>query len=230
MADDKTSYDVDVVFCIDVTQSMDPYIEQVKKLSLNFTKRMNDRMNEKGKAIRSLRVRLVSFRDIGDEGNSAIQTTRFFELPSEEGLLRNAVDGLYADGGGNIPESGLEGLWVAMNSRWSRSAATSRHVIVVASDAPAHRLGTHFFELEQSKYPTPKSLAELERRWGIDGFESDAVMDFNSRRLVVLAPDCEPWTTIGNTWGQSLFFVSAAGEGIDDVDFDQIVNIVAESV
>ena len=45
----KMSYEVDLVFCIDATMSMDPILDKVKSNALNFYQDFQKEMDEKGK-------------------------------------------------------------------------------------------------------------------------------------------------------------------------------------
>lgn len=230
MREGFTDYSIDIVFCVDVTLSMGPYLEGLKKMVNNFPRMLADYMEPKNKTIGSLRVRVVSFRDLGEEGSSAIHWSPFFELPREQGDFERVVVSLEASGGGDEPESALEALWVAMNSSWSSSGERRRHIVVLATDATANPLGRFPFALHQSAYPTPRSVEELEERWGIAGASPDlSVMDQGAKRLVVLAPDAQPWSTI-DLWDGTIFYPSAAGAGMKDVEMDDLVSLIADTV
>ena len=79
----KTTYAVDIVFCIDCTGSMQPYLESVKRSATEFHRLLEEKMAVKNKGIRQLRVRIIAFRDIGEEGEESIVATNFFSLPDE---------------------------------------------------------------------------------------------------------------------------------------------------
>ena len=55
----KINYNVDLVFCIDVTGSMDTIIEIVQYNALNLYQDIKTCMEQKGKHIDELRVRIV---------------------------------------------------------------------------------------------------------------------------------------------------------------------------
>ncbi|MBQ1377732.1 MAG: VWA domain-containing protein [Lachnospiraceae bacterium] len=59
----KLTYNVDIVFCIDCTESMDNILNIVKERALSFYEDVQATMHDKGKEIDRLRVRLVAFRD-----------------------------------------------------------------------------------------------------------------------------------------------------------------------
>jgi hypothetical protein len=229
MSDDQLTYLIDIVFCIDVTYSMEPYLEETKKLSLQFHELLSRNMAMVDKGIEELRVRVVTFGDIGDEGRAAIIGSPFFELPAQSSEFKNFVDSLVAEGGGDIPESGLEGLWFAMNSSWRKKAPRRRQIIILATDAPAHDLGKYTFQIEQSEHPTPRTLSELEERWGVTGGTDKAMMDRSASRLIILAPDTHPWNKF-ETWQNTAFLPSSAGSGVSEYDVDAICNVISRSV
>lgn len=224
-----TPYTVDVVFCIDVTASMTPHLDQQKKLASVFDRVLQSELNKREKEIEKLRCRIVWFRDLGESSEDAIGATPFFTLPSQQHLLAAELDSLVASGGGSYPESSLEALWTAMNSDWQIVGKRRRHIIVLATDDSAHPLGKFPYELEQVKFPTPKDVVELEKRWGITGMDEHAVMDKNARRLVIFAPDKTPWGLL-ESWPQVIWYPSAAGEGLNKTEFEQICAGIAESV
>src|SRR5437588_8111268 len=103
--DPTVSSAVDIVFCIDCTGSMDPYIESVKATARDFHQLLEKKMAEKSKGIRQLRVRVVSFRDLGAEGPDAIEASQFFVLPDDAASFDTMVSSLTAGGGGDEAES-----------------------------------------------------------------------------------------------------------------------------
>ncbi|XKK42373.1 VWA domain-containing protein [Nocardiopsis sp. ARC36] len=135
------AYAVDIVLCVDVTASMGPVLEKVKKSALGFHSRLSTVMGQKSKAISQLRLRIVAFRDFADNPDDAIESTEFLTFPEQEGDYESFVQGLEPVGGGDIPESGLEALALAIRSPWETGLDRRRHVIVLFTDASAHPLG-----------------------------------------------------------------------------------------
>src|SRR4051794_41375889 len=128
------SYAVDIVFCVDVTGSMTPILDQVKANALRFYSDVQSNLTAKGKTIDELRVRVVAFRDIVADGEAALQESPFFELPADETGFSNFVNGLFAEGGGDAPESGLEAVALSMTSPWTTRGERRRQVLVVWTD------------------------------------------------------------------------------------------------
>ena len=104
------SYSVDIVFCIDVTGSMNPILDAVKANALGFYDDVQTNLTEKGKNVAQLRVRVIAFRDLAADGAAAMEESPFYELPADRGGFSEFVNGLVAQGGGDAPESGLEAV------------------------------------------------------------------------------------------------------------------------
>ena len=47
---------------------------------------------------------------------------------------------------------------------------------------------------------------------------------------MLFAPDMYPWPTIGDNWSQTVFLPSKAGEGLAEVEYDTILEVLANSV
>lgn len=223
-------YAVDIVLCIDVTGSMNPVLEAVKDSSLRFHQRLFEMMARKGKEVSQLRLRVVAFRDFGDDPHSAIEQTGFLRLPEQAAEFERFVRGLRATGGGDIPESGLEALALAVNSPWETGLDRRRHVVVVFTDAPAHPLGTVGASSQYYPSAIPRSMDELFEQWGYARSQT-AVMDQSAKRLVLFAPESEPWhQAIGEEWDLTLHFPSKAGEGLEEFEMDEIIETIANSL
>ncbi|GAA4681147.1 vWA domain-containing protein [Phytohabitans rumicis] len=216
-------YAVDIVLCIDVTGSMSPVIDTVKKGALSFHQRFVDAMTAKEKSVGRLRLRVVAYRDFAADRNNPIELSDFWTVPEETDQFKRFVKGLRADGGGDEPESGLEALALAINSEWEREAERRRHVIVLFTDASAHPLGVG---AGAAKYPRglPTDLGELSALW------ASGAVDRGAKRLLLFAPDVEPWKTIAGTWSNTLHSASTAGTGLRDVELDEIIGVIAGSV
>jgi hypothetical protein len=226
MADQNGGYPVDISLVIDGTGSMTPVIGAVKKHALSIHSDLGAEMERKGKPLDGLRVRVIVFRDLNFEGPDFLQATPFFNLPDQTDSFASFVDTITADGGGDEPESGLEALSVAMHSDWRREGVKRRQVIVVWTDASAHPLG------ESGSLPsglTGKVATDFDKLMDLWSGQ-DAVVDANAKRLVLFAPDAWPWSEIGNFWSETIHHASRAGEGLGDVDYATILDVVAGSV
>lgn len=224
----STNYTVDMVFCIDATGSMEEFttskkriINMVKEHALNFYDDLSKKMSDKHKPLAQLRVRVIVFRDYIADGADAMKATDFFLLPQQIKDFEKCICDIHADGGGDIPEDGLEALAYAMKSKWTEFGAKKRQVIVVWTDAGTHELG---FGKSSPYYPKgmPANLAELEDWW-------DA-MDEYAKRLIIYAPNTNYWNYISENWDKVYHIDSVAGDGMSEHDYGDILNVIANTI
>lgn len=224
-------YTVDMVFCIDATGSMEDFtgsqqkiINMVKRNALNFYGDFNEVMSRKEKKVRQLRVRVIAFRDYLADGPHAMMVTDFFQLPQQAQEFEACINSIHADGGGDIPEDGLEALAYAIKSKWTAEGTKKRQVIVVWTDARTHDLG---FGSASSNYPKgmPKNLGELSAWW-----DDPNLMKQNAKRLVLFAPDEPGWSYISQNWDPVVHVPSVAGNGLAEKSYHEILDVVANSI
>ena len=219
------TYAVDIVFVIDATASMGGIIDQVKAGALRFHDELGDAMGQKGKAVDTLRVRTVVFRDFYAEDAEPLAASEFYTLPGDQDEYTRFVHAIRATGGGDEPENALEALVTAMRSPWTAGGSKRRHVIVVWTDASAHPLERKADDKPRD-YPRdmPRDFDELTDFW--DG----QYLDASAKRLLLFAPDAYPWSDISNHWESVLHYPSRAGAGLSDIDYDTILQSIANSV
>jgi hypothetical protein len=219
------SYAVDIVFCIDVTGSMTPILDQVKANALRFYDDVQSNLTAKGKNIDELRVRVVAFRDIVADGEAALLESPFFALPIEQEGFSAFVNGLVAEGGGDAPESGLEAVALAMTSPWTTRGDRRRQVVVVWTDQPAH-------PLDASVLPpalggrVPADFSALTDLWE----DPQGPLGSSSKRLILFAPDGPGWSDISGVWENVVHNPSQAGGGLSDIDYGTIIDSIGNSV
>ena len=223
MADNQgVTYAVDLVMCIDGTGSMGHLIEEVKSTALKFYEQLEAKMKEKTKKIDQLRAKVIVFRDYwADSPEIAMQCSEFFDLRSQSPDFANFISGIKAEGGGDEPEHGLEGLGLALKSDWQKgNFSKQRYVVVVYTDASAHSLEKGE---KPSNYPEniPKTFDELTDYWH--------EMPVSAKRLVLFAPDASPWTVV-SSWENTVHYVSEAGNGLEKVNEDQILDAITNSI
>lgn len=113
----------DVVFVLDTTGSMRPYIDQMKTFIRNYSSKIKE-MNG--------RVGLVVYRDAGDEYTAK----KISDLQSDTTDLLAKLDSVSAAGGGDDPEAALHASMVAMNEmKWQKGATKA---IILLTDAGYH--------------------------------------------------------------------------------------------
>ncbi len=231
------NYSVDIVFCVDCTESMDNILNIIKGKALSFYRDIQERMRLKQKMVDTLRIRVVAFRDYaayaqerrkGFLGNEPMLVTDFFHLPEDASKLKIAVESLQPVGGGDIPEDGLEALAYAIRSDWdARKDTKHRQVIVLWTDAIPHELG---YGKDSPRYPQgmARNIRELTSWWGSPlshGFCSQ-----EAKRLVLFAPNAGEWNFISEQWDQVIHYPSKAGDGLSELDYETILSCISQSI
>jgi len=122
---------VDIVFVMDVTESMQPYIDAVKQNMISFARDLQANN-------RDYRLGLVTFEDYVvsqyADCNCAYRNT----LTSNVNEFISWVGSLHAGGGGDIPEDQLDGLAYAASLPFRPDAQV---ILILITDAPCHVKG-----------------------------------------------------------------------------------------
>ena len=222
------TYSVDIVMCIDTTGSMQHLINQVKLNTLRFYEDFVTTMTRKQKTVDTLRVMVIAFRDFYVDGEAALKVSPFYRLPEESAGFAAFVNGLRADGGGDDPETSLEALALALKSAWLDVADTAkgRQVIVLWTDTAAHPLESNK-GAKPAVYPKgmPGDFNKLTDWW-----ERGDLVRQASKRLLIYAPEMYPWDQIGEHWSNTVHYPSQAGNGLETVHYDAILDAIANSV
>lgn len=224
--------DVDLVYVIDGTGSMQNLLDAVQKTALTLDQRIKSKLIDYGRLIRQLRIRVIVYRDIYVDAQW-IQDSGFLLLPDERDEFKRFIESIRASGGGDLPESGLEALHAAINSDWNRTPGVTKHrqIIAVMSDAAAHPLNHPQRKIDPG-YPTdfspaiPNGLPQLQDEW-LD-LSSDVNLG-NGARLLLFTPNDAPWQKIAS-WTSTQPYTITGGQGIDEAIYEQIVTFVAKSV
>ena len=186
-----SDYNVDIVMCIDGTGSMGPIIGEVKENALSFYKKFVEAMDENEKKVEGLRVKVIVFRDYGCD-SEPMEESKFFVLPEEEADFNAFVAGIEAKGGGDLPETGLEAIALALKSDWTTSGSKRRHAVLVFSDAEALPFDAR---KDCAGYPAgmPADLAQLGAWWeGTDQTMSSTYQPKAGRLVVFGSSRMEP--------------------------------------
>lgn len=122
---------VDIVFVMDVTESMQPYIDAVKQNVIAFAQDLQSNS-------RDYRLGLVTFEDYViskyPDCNCAYRNT----MTSDVKQFTDWVGSLHAGGGGDIPEDQLDALAYASTFPFRPEA---EGIIIIVTDAPPHHDG-----------------------------------------------------------------------------------------
>ena len=221
-------YNVDIVMCIDATGSMGGIIDTVKASALTFHEQLQAAMEAADKAVDILRVKVIVFRDYGRDGDGAMAESQFFTLPDQASEFSAYVSGIEARGGGDIPENALEAIALALKSEWTTAPGKKRHVVLMFTDAPALPLGAR---KDCPNYPAdmPADLAALGAMWEGTTDNQEATYNPNAGRLVVFAPNAEPWTEL-TVWNRYWHAPSKAGEGLSEFDMTTVLDLLVGSI
>ncbi|OAB40670.1 hypothetical protein PMSD_01875 [Paenibacillus macquariensis subsp. defensor] len=118
----------DIVFVIDVTGSMGEIIGYIKETVKKFVDSVPS----------GSKFAIVAYRDISDVA-SYYKALEFFSFTNNHNVLKTNLDKLVAAGGGDVEESGLEAIHMAVNKL---SGSTNSKRIIFITDAPVHDKGT----------------------------------------------------------------------------------------
>ncbi|MBR5020042.1 MAG: VWA domain-containing protein [Oscillospiraceae bacterium] len=227
---------VDIVFAIDATESMQPLIDKVKSLTLSFKDELDAGLLKNKRKIRNLRVKVIVFRDFYVDDNYAMEESRFFYLPEENSEFHNYVSKIKAGGGGDEPESGLEALAVALRSDFVKDGDKRRHVIVLFTDASAHSYEQQYDGVPAC-YPANmfRSLNDLYQTWGsgqdaLGAGRSCSPMDKEAKRMVLFAPSVYPWNSLEVELENVIRKGLDKGNGGRDLDLDDVIALVSNSI
>lgn len=220
-------YNVDIVMCMDATGSMGSLLNTVKANALSFYSDLTGAMGKKAKHIDELRVRIIAFRDYLEDGENAMLATDFYSLPDDTAEFERLVKSIEPFGGGDEPEDGLEALAYAMKSKWTTGGNKRRHIIILWSDDGTHALG---FGKRAENYPPKmaRDFEELTEWWG--DANQPGLMDNNAKRLLIYAPEKKYWSTISDSWDNVIHFPSEAGKGLQGLEYEEILDAIANSI
>lgn len=222
-------YCIDMVLCIDVSKNMMPYMCTVKELAVRLPNELDCWMRAKGKTISQFRVKILIFRNDAVNKENAVQMTDFFNYLTRQNEFSHLVNTIEVDGGGDKSECGLEALAYAMASDWVRptGATKYRQIIALWSNSAPEKLGfSNSFARRALRIPS--TFEELTAWWGDDPSSPTAKMNYAAKRLLLFAPDEKRWNTINESWDNVIPVRSAAGQGLREQDFQEIVTVLID--
>jgi Mg-chelatase subunit ChlD len=122
---------VDIVFVLDITESMQPYIDAVKQNMINFAQDLAQNH-------RDYRLGLVTFEDYVVSAYPDCNCAYSKTLTPDVQKFTEWVGTLHAGGGGDIPEDPLDALVYASTLPFRPDA---QGIIIMITDAPPHVAG-----------------------------------------------------------------------------------------
>lgn len=225
MSSQGLKYNVDIIFCIDITGSMHGILDTVKEKALKFYPDLQNELLSKDKNVETLRLKVIAFRDFYVDGNAALAESAFLSIPEKVAEFNSFIHSLRPAGGGDEPENGLEAIALAIKSPWNKEGDRQRHIIVVWSDASTHPLEKT--ASKPSNYPEgmPSNFDDLTDWW-----EGQSYMNTSSKRLIIFTPDSNAWTDIATHWENTVHYPSKAGGGLGEIDYKTILGAIVNSI
>lgn len=208
----KEKFNAEVVMCIDCTSSMSSLIGTIKKNALNFYPDMKKKCESQGKEILSMKIKVIAFRDFCDD--KPFELSEFFRMPEQEYDFKSFVTNLKDYGGGDEPERSYDAISLALLSNWSTNTDI-RKVIILWTDVASHPLS--------GRTPGARNFDELSFLW-------KTKLHGNSKRLILFAPSHPTWTAIETNWENVTRHDVTTGGGLTDVDYNEILRTLSESI
>ena len=126
VVEERTS--LDLLFIMDITGSMSPYVDQAKRNVIEIINRIvNDCPGI------DINLGFIGYRDIEEEVTGNVVDIEFTKNHTE---LKNKINKVYASGGGDTPEDVAWAFEKALNKNWRSNAK----FVVFVADAPNHGL------------------------------------------------------------------------------------------
>ncbi len=220
-------YNFDMVCCVDATGANQPLITMLRQKLPSIRTYVEECLGEAVAPEQiNVRVKIIAFRDYACDPEPMVESP-FFTMPEDSEELSAFLGCIHAGGGGDIPESALEALAIALKSDFTKRTTENkvRHVIIMMTDAPAHEL---LSGEDNPAYPLgmPKDLNAL-RSWVEDGVP-DKGASYNPRcgRIFLLAPNEAPWSEISE-WNCT-YFADITSFGCIDDEGDSFMNTVCK--
>lgn len=231
----KTGIRLDIVFVVGATVGTSAFVNQIKGQARGLADVIARGMERDAASLSRLRVRVIDFADYATEYFNAINMTEFFDLPAENDRFARAVNEIDCERrGGDLPDNGLEALYIAFKSDWmpvgnaDKGKYVTRHVIVLMSDTVPLDFGERdgCFGYDASDFPY--TVEEFEKEWSAS--ERDAYSSISPlyKRLFLFVPEGED--NAGHSWKQvagfektQLFPVKLRG-GLKDLSFDKVIS------
>ena len=135
---------VDIIFVMDVTESMQPYIDTVKQNVIQFAQDLSSNN-------RDYRLGLVTFEDYVVSKYPDCNCAYRNSFTSDVHQFIDWIGTLHAGGGGDIPEDQLDALAYAASFPFRPNA---EGIIIIVTDAPPHTKGdnSRYTQHDQAYY------------------------------------------------------------------------------
>jgi|JFJP01.1.fsa_nt_gi hypothetical protein len=219
------NYSIDWCFCIDNTNSMTSFLENVKQQVIDFPKKLETDMREYRKIIDQHRIRIIVFSDFNlCPSEKAIISSPFFSLPNEQSSFEKFIKNIKPELETSNCSNSLEALALAIKSPWETNPIfrKKRQIIVLYTDKSAYPLENNSSQQISYLQDISKSFAQLMNEWD--------KLSLRSKRLVLFAPEVSPWNEIFNSCDNAIQFLSQAGEGLKNSEMDEILAVLHKNI
>ena len=206
----KVKREIDLAICIDASLNMKELIEEVKErvINIEYDIRKAQPAYQANETL-AFRFRLIVYRNI-KEGSfeNSIVASDFISLPEEREKFNKLVNSIATSSEeSDCASSLLKALFDAVHSSWINNGNKSRHMIVLFTNASSCKLKSIPSSLVDYYKNAPKNFDEFADLW------ESQVMDDRFKRMLIFAPDEDPWRVIAETCDQVFWIVSKAGQG-----------------
>ncbi|KAM5350272.1 hypothetical protein ACJ41O_006777 [Fusarium nematophilum] len=140
----KRTCSTDLLFLIDTTSSMTPYIEAAKNQVISIMEDINTAFFHRA----GVRMAVVGYKDHDDYDH-----IQFLDFTSDASEVCSFLDTLVAVGGGDAPEDVLGGLQQALHASWKLPTRCIIHI----ADMPPHGRTLHDLGDKHDDFPEPGS-------------------------------------------------------------------------
>ena len=188
----------DFVICIDASSVMLPNISKIKEMLKGFYQNYVEKMDCAGKIVQQVRTKLIIFRDSPVDKERIIESP-FYTLVGDKGNqieeFHSFIDGVEAYGETSA-KLALETLARAFKSKWCKDGDIHRHATIMFTLSSIKN-----YEPVYPNWPSEisETYKELRKTW--DSQE----MNIRAKRLLIYAPDYEPWTDMVD-WDNTAIF------------------------
>jgi hypothetical protein len=208
---------VDIVFILDVTESMQPYIDAVKQNVIDFARDLQANN-------RDYRLGLVTFEDYVVSKDNDPPLPYKMKMTSDANEFTQWVGTLRAGGGGDIPEDQLDALAYASTFPFRPEA---QGILIIVTDAPPHVAGdgsahTQHDEAYWDHHPKDTDVTDLTGQQVADMLKKQGLTLYAVVPPPFIAPEYA--RIVNETHGRSYNIVT------EEARFNELVREIGHSI
>lgn len=202
-------YNIDIVFCIDISAGMAKDIEKIRQLLLNFPANLIHKHESKGKHVGELRVRFVLFPTTNSTDTFTFSSFQTFKVPKVIEQFREFVQNFQITEEQAEIRNSLVALSSSLDSDWTQSKGRQRHIVFMVTNLGfAHETNVVTSPNQEFSPEIHVLMESLNIQWGETGADSflyGRKLKPATRRLILFAPDTQPWPAIGDIWPNTVW-------------------------